>query len=36
MDVSPSNIGMIAAYYNISCDYLRTLGTISLPDDFSF
>ena len=23
MDVSPLNLGMIAAYYNISCEYIH-------------
>jgi hypothetical protein len=38
MDVSALNLGMIAAYYNISCTYillpLALLLLIYVPDDF--
>ena len=30
MDVSPLNLGMIAAYYNISCEFL--LAVVNLPN----
>lgn len=29
MDVSPLNLGMIAAYYNISCECLPSIRSIS-------
>jgi hypothetical protein len=30
MDVSALNLGMIAAYYNISCKYIHVVGDVTI------